>query len=168
MIKFKLFGLGSGEKAAVAGSPTAATPETASVVDKPQTNVSSKRVLVVDDDPIFLRITATKLRSAGFEVMTARETSEAIAALRTQSADAVLMDITFQPDVYNGNMGSWDGFQLMSWLRRNPAAKVARFIMVSNSAAASDRQRARQLGAVAYFQKPLDYERLFAVVNADN
>jgi len=125
-------------------------------------------VLVVDDDPVFLRVTASKLQSAGFQVMTAKESSEAIAALGEQSADAVLMDITFQPDVCNGGMGSWDGFQLMTWLRGNPAARGARFIMVSNSNSASDRQRAQQLGAVAYFQKPLDYDGLFAAVNAGN
>jgi CheY-like chemotaxis protein len=79
---------------------------------------------------------------------------EAIAAWRA-TGDAVLMDINFEPDVCNGGMGSWDGFQLMTWLRGSPAAKGARFIMVSNSDSASDRQRAHKLGAVAYFQKPL-------------
>jgi CheY-like chemotaxis protein len=101
-------------------------------------------------------------------VRTATESSEAIAALGEQPADAVLMDIEFQPDVCNGGMGSWDGFQLMTWLRGNPAAKGARFIMVSNSGSPADRQRAQQLGVVAYFQKPLDHVQLFAAVNSAN
>jgi CheY-like chemotaxis protein len=168
MIKFKLFGFGSNEQTTPVLSPVPVPPEAASALDGNQTNLSGKRVLIVDDDPVFLRVTARKLESAGFQVRTAKESSEAIAALGEGPADAVLMDITFQPDVCNGGMGSWDGFQLMSWLRGNPAARGARFIMVSNSDAASDRQRAQQLGAVAYFQKPLDYDGLFAVVNAGN
>jgi DNA-binding response OmpR family regulator len=168
MIKFKLFGFGSGETAKPAISPGAAVPGASSRIEGTQTNVQGKRVLIVDDDPVFLKATAMKLQSAGFLVRTAKESAEAIAALSDQPADAVLLDITFQPDVCNGGMGSWDGFQIMTWLRGNPAAKGARFIMVSSSDSAADRQRAQKLGAVAYFQKPLDHDRLLAAVNAEN
>ncbi len=168
MIKFKFFGFGNTEASKPAPSSGAAAQEGPTSLDATQTNVQGKRVLIVDDDPIFLKATAMKLQSAGFQVRTATESSEAIAALGEQPADAVLMDIEFQPDVCNGGMGSWDGFQLMTWLRGNPSAKGARFIMVSNSDSAADRQRAKQLGAVAYFQKPLDLDRLLATVNAGN
>ena len=169
MIKFKLFGFGSSEKTRPAPPPpAAAVPAAPSNTEGTPANVQGKRVLIVDDDPVFLTATATKLQTAGFQVRTAREGSEAIAALGEQPADAILMDITFEPDVCNGGMGSWDGFQIMTWLRGNPAAKGARFIMVSNSDSAADRQRAQALGAVAYFQKPVDYAQLLAAVNAGN
>ena len=168
MIKFKFFGFGNSKETTPAPSPGSDVQETSSSSDGTQTNVQGKRVLIVDDDPVFLKATEMKLRSAGFQVRTAAEGSEAIAALGEQPADAILMDITFQPDVCNGGMGSWDGFQIMTWLRGNPAAKGARFIMVSNSDSAADRQRAKQLGAVAYFQKPLDHDRLLAAVNGAN
>ena len=168
MIKFKFFGFDNTEAPKPAPAPGAAVQEASSSLDGTQTNVQGKRVLIVDDDPVFLRATAMKLQSAGFQVRTATESSEAIAALGEQPADAVLMDLNFQPDVCNGGMGSWDGFQLISWLRGNPAARGARFIVVSNSDSAADRQRAKQLGAVAYFQKPLDLARLLAVVNGTN
>jgi CheY-like chemotaxis protein len=168
MIKFKFFGFSNSEEPKAAPSPEATVQETTASLDGTQTNVQGKRLLIVDDDPVFLKATAMKMQSAGFHVRTATEGSEAIAALGEQPADAILMDITFQPDVCNGGMGSWDGFQIMAWLRGNPAAKGARFIMVSNSDSAADRQRAQQLGAVAYFQKPLDHDRLLAAVNAGN
>jgi two-component system, chemotaxis family, sensor histidine kinase and response regulator PixL len=168
MIKFKLFGFDSSEKTTPAPPPEAAMQQDSPSLDGTQANVEGKRVLIVDDDLVFLTATRTKLQSAGFQVRTAREASEAIAALGEQPVDAILMDIAFQPDVCNGGMGSWDGFQIMSWLRGSPSAKGARFIMVSNSGSASDRQRALQLGAVAYFQKPLDHDQLLAVVNGAN
>ena len=168
MIKFKWFGYGSSEKTASTPSPEASPQEALSPADGAQTNSEGKRVLIVDDDPVFLTATAMRLRSAGCQVRSATEGSEAIAALGEEPADAVLMDITFQPDVCNGGMGSWDGFQIMTWLRGNPSAKGARFIMVSNSDSAADRQRAQALGAVAYFQKPVDYAQLLAAVNAGN
>ena len=169
MIKFKVFGFGSGEETTPASpAPKAAVPAAPADTEATQANVEGKRVLIVDDDPVFLKATAMKLQSAGLQVSTATEGSEAIAALSEQPADAVVMDINFQPDVCNGGMGSWDGFQLMSWLRGNPAVTGARFIVVSNSDSAADRQRAQQLGAVAYFQKPLDHDRLLAAVNGAN
>ncbi len=169
MIKFKVFGFGRSEKTTPGSPPPeAAVPAAPSDTEGTQANVQGKRVLIVDDDLVFLTATTMKLQTAGFQVRTAREGSEAIAALGEHPADVVLMDIAFQPDVCNGGMGSWDGFQIMSWLRGNPATRGARFIMVSNSDSAADRQRALQLGAVAYFQKPVDHDRLLAALNGAN
>lgn len=165
MIKFKLFGFN--KESEEAGRPAEAEGASASVsFGVGQNNPHGKRVLIVDDDAIFLRATAMKLQAAGLQVATARESSEAIAALSENPADAVLMDIEFPPDVCNGGMGSWDGFQLMNWLRGLPTARGARFIMVSNSDSPERRKRAKDQGAVGYFTKPLNHEQLFAAVNA--
>jgi len=166
MVKFKVFGFGNNVETAPVLSPEAAPQEVPAVLNGPETNLDGKRVLIVDDDRIFLKATAAKLQAAGFQVRTAKEGSEAIAALGESPADVILMDISFPADVCNGGMGSWDGFQITSWLRGLPSTKGARFIIVSNSDSTSNRQQAQQLGAVAYFQKPLDLDRLLAVVNA--
>ncbi len=168
MIKFKCFGFGGNEETTTTALPEAPPPEMAPLPEDNQINAGGKRVLIVDDDPVFLTATRVKLQSAGLRVKTAKESSEAIAALGEEPVDAILMDITFQPDVCYGGMGSWDGFQIMAWLRGSPAAKGARFIIVSNSDSEADRRRAQALGAVAYFQKPLDFERLLATVDAEN
>lgn len=168
MIKFKWFGFDSNEKTAPTLSANTAAAEAPPAEVEASVDPEGKRVLIVDDDPVFLMATAMKLRSAGFQVRTAREGAEAIAAVGEEPADTVLMDIGFEPDVCNGGMGSWDGFQITTWLRGNPGARGARFIMVSNSDSPADRQRAQQIGAVAYFQKPVDHDRLIAAVNAEN
>ncbi len=168
MIKFKLFGSRNRQTAPPIPQPDPAMPEAGPSMNDAQADIEGTRVLLVDDDPVFLKATATQLRAAGFHVRTATESAEAIAALREQPADAVLLDIAFPLDACNGGMASWDGFQLMTWLRGHPSAKGARFIMVSNSGSPDDRQRAEQLGVVAYLQKPLDHTRLFAAMNAEN
>jgi CheY-like chemotaxis protein len=161
MIKFNWFG--SGRSAETMPAPLAVAVA-AAVQQAPQ----GKRVLIVDDDPVFLQGTAAKLQSAGLQVRTVRESPEALGALAEQPVDAVLIDINLEPDVCSGGMGSLDGFQLLTWMRGHPAAKGARFIMVSGSDAESDRQRAQKNGAVAYFQKPVDHDRLLAAVNAES
>jgi CheY-like chemotaxis protein len=167
MIKFKMFGFGSSKEIPPAASP-AESQISPSVSANNQMSPQGKRVLVVDDDPVFLKATAMKLEASGFRVSTAKESSEAIAALGEQPADAILLDITFQPDVCNGGMGSWDGFQLMTWLRGSPSAKGARFIMVSDSDSPSDRERAQKMGVAGYFHKPVDFARLISIVNTGN
>ena len=132
------------------------------------TNPSGKRVLIVDDDAVFVQATSIMLRAAGFQIRAAQDSSAAIEALRDNPVDAVLMDITFPPDVCNGGMGSWDGFQLMNWLRSLPTTRGARFIMVSNSDSPEYRSRAAKFGAVAYLRKPLHDEQLLAAMNPAN
>ena len=130
-----------------------------------ETISNGKTVLVVDDDPVFRRATGIKLHFSGFEVRTATENSEAIAALGREPIDAVIMDIQFPVDACNGGMGSWDGLQIMQWIRGLPGGDGVRFVIVSNSDSAAYRVRAQELGAVAFLRKPLDYEQLVEVLN---
>jgi two-component system chemotaxis response regulator CheY len=133
--------------------------------EPPPADPNAQRILIVDDDAVFVKATWMKLRSAGFNVMVARDSSEAIAALSEYPTDVVLMDVNFPPDVSHGGMGSWDGFQLMYWLRGLATAKAPRFIFVSNSDSPAFRAQAQRLGAVAYFRKPVSNEDLLTALN---
>lgn len=167
MIKFRSFGF-SRSAEPVRDLPTETAPAALPTPTTTEHNPNGKKILIVDDDRFYLRATQTKLRAAGFSVRTACDGSEAIAALGDNPADVILLDINFQPDVCHGGLGSWDGFQIMTWLRGNPSARGARFIMVSSSDTLAERERARKLGAVAYLQKPVDPAQLISLVNAEN
>ncbi len=81
MIKFRLFGFGESQETATPPSAEVENQQAPSSGGGTPGQPGGKRVLIVDDDPVFLRATAMKLQSAGFQVMTAKEGSEAIAAL---------------------------------------------------------------------------------------
>ncbi len=165
-MKIELFGVRvQVDSAAVSAPEGQANGVQPSATPTPATALG-KRVLIVDDDPVFLEATAMKLAAAGFQVVTAKESSEAIAALGQEPADAILLDIVFPAGTADGNMGAWDGFQLMYWLRGLPSTKGARFIIVSATDSPANRQRAQQLGAAAYFQKPVDHDKLIAAIEA--
>jgi CheY-like chemotaxis protein len=143
--------------------PGAPTSEVfASTEAKP---LSGKRFLVVDDDPVFRVSTANKLKRAGGEVWTAKEGAEAIASMRERKVDAVVMDINFPVDVFNGGVGSFDGMQLVQWLRQLPCCSGTRFIVVSASDSPAKRLQAQQVGATAFLPKPLNQDQLLAVVS---
>jgi len=51
------------------------------------------KVLVVDDDPDFVNIARTILQSQNYEVVTAANGEQALAAMRKEKPDLVLLDI---------------------------------------------------------------------------
>ena len=51
------------------------------------------KILVVDDDPDFVNLTRTILKSRNYEVVTAADGEKALAAMRKEKPDLVLLDI---------------------------------------------------------------------------
>ena len=67
------------------------------------------RVLVVDDDPTILQISALVFREHGYEVRTAADGFEALVELRRSMPDVIVSDLT---------MPNMNGFELLSVVRR--------------------------------------------------
>ena len=123
-----------------------------------------KKILVVDDDPIILMTMSLKLKSWGFEVATAVDASTAIGAVRDERPDLVLLDLSFPPDVPNGGRVTWDGFQIMSWLRGMDEASLLPFIIITGGEPALFEERALASGAVAFFHKPIQHDDLLRMI----
>jgi len=60
---------------------------------------SQKKILVVDDNKVILKTISLKLQGAGFQIITALDGSEAVAAARKETPDLILLDINFPPAV---------------------------------------------------------------------
>ena len=132
-------------------------PETA--VNRPR-----KRILVVDDDLVILKTVSTKLTAQGFEVLTAVDGSEAVSTARKEKPDLILLDISFPPDVGFGGGVPWDGFLIMSWIRRMDEAKHIPVIMIAGGDPVKLEKQSLSAGAVAFFGKPIDHDRLVEVI----
>ena len=130
--------------------------------DKPAPT-SQKKILVVDDNEIILKTTSMKLQSAGYQVFTALDGSEGVAAVRRVKPDLVLLDITFPPDASGM---SWDGFRIMDWLHRVDETKKIPIIVISGVVEEKNKQRAAAAGAVAFFPKPVNFDEMIKVIRA--
>ena len=130
--------------------------------DKPAPT-SQKKILVVDDNEIILKTTSMKLQSAGYEVFTALDGSEGVAAVRREKPDLVLLDITFPPDISGV---SWDGFRIMDWLHRVDETQKIPIIVISGVVEEKNKQRATGAGAVAFFPKPVNFDEMIKVIRA--
>ena len=130
------------------------------------TNPSEKpvrKILVVDDNEIIIKTISLKLQGAGYQVITAMDGAEAVAAARKENPDLILLDISFPPDVTSVQ---WDGFRIMEWFHRLDAAKRIPVIIITGSEDLKTKERANSSGAVAYLQKPLEHDQLLKVVRA--
>lgn len=63
----------------------------------------SKRILVIDDDRIFLKIVEHDLTKNGFSVMTAQSAEEGVLLARTDNPDLILLDI-HMPNIEGGEV----------------------------------------------------------------
>jgi two-component system, OmpR family, KDP operon response regulator KdpE len=126
--------------------------------------MNCKKILIVDDSAIILRALSMKLKSSGYDVLTAADGSEAVAAARQQKPDLILLDLSFPPDVGHGGGVPWDGFLIMDWIRRFEEAKNIPVIVITGGDPAKYKERALASGAVSYFQKPVDNDKLLAMI----
>jgi two-component system chemotaxis response regulator CheY len=145
--------------------PRPAQPSPASgagnrIVDTPAGPVSQKKILVVDDDAVIRKTACAKLKSNGYQVFTATDASEAVAAVRRHHPDLILLDICFPPDV----SVDWDGLKIMTWLRQMSPAKTTPIIIVSGGEPEKYKERCLAAGAAAFFLKPVSYEDLLPLI----
>jgi len=122
-----------------------------------------KRILVVDDNDVIVKTISVKLKSAGFQVFTALEGAEAVAMVRKQKPDLIVLDISFPPDVAGV---PWDGFRIMDWLHRVDDSKKIPIIVITGGTGDRDKEQAMAAGAVGFLSKPLDHDELLKLVRA--
>ena len=124
-------------------------------------SATKKKILIVDDDGVVTTSLSIKLKASGYEVFKAPDGSTAVNLVRTQRPDVILLDINFPPEFM---AVTWDGFQIMEWLRRlEEGANTPIFIITSGD---PDKyvSRARDLGAAAFFRKPIMHEQLITAL----
>lgn len=63
----------------------------------------SKKILVVDDDKVFIKLAENDLTKEGFTVITGQSGKQAISLARTQNPDLILLDINM-PDISGGEV----------------------------------------------------------------
>lgn len=103
-----------------------------------------KKILIVEDDKALSKALSLKLGKAGFEVQTAFDGAEAIAALSTFLPDIILLDLV---------MPVKDGFSVLEDLQGMPQYKQIPVIITSNLSQVEDLERGMQLGAKDYLIK---------------
>jgi CheY-like chemotaxis protein len=112
-------------------------------------------VLLVDDNEDAAVLLADSLRALGHEVVVALDGAAALHAVRTFRPDVALLDI---------GLPVMDGFELAERLRGEPGLREMTIIAITGYAQQVDRRRTAEKGFDEHLAKPIDVNRVDAIV----
>jgi len=104
-------------------------------------------VLVVEDDVHSARIATSALEHAGFRCRHVINAQDALAALKQERPDLVVMDF---------NLPGLDGLQLTRWIKEDDLTRDIPVLAVTAYAMQGDDEIARETGCSGYIAKPYD------------
>ena len=127
---------------------------------KPKSRVYSnerKHILVVDDDPIMLKMVKEQLRDA-YDVATAISGKIAMKFLERKMTDLILLDY---------EMPDESGPDVLEKLRENDSTKDIPVVFLTGVSDKSKIQEAIALKPQGYLLKPIDHDKLMATINSN-
>lgn len=124
------------------------------VVTTPRTGDRKPRILVVDDEANIRELLTQEFTEAGYAVTTAANGRDAVAEVRRQRPDLVVLDVM---------MPEMNGFDVAAVLRNDPQTLDIPIVILS---IVQDRERGFRLGVDRYLTKPIDTDLLFREVGA--
>lgn len=110
-------------------------------------------VLIVDDIEKLSRNLARNFRDLGYEALTATNSDTAIRLIEEHPIQVVLLDVT---------LGGESGLDLLE--RLQTLAPELSVVMITGYATVQSAVQAMKLGALDFVEKPLDFDRLAALV----
>jgi CheY-like chemotaxis protein len=111
----------------------------------------AKTILIVEDDPMSLKLTKDLLKIAGYQTIQAIDGAQGIEMAKSKKPDLILMDI-MMPKV--------DGYTACGAIKSDALTKNIPIIMVSALGFELNKHLAERMGASGYITKPIDHNEL--------
>ncbi len=115
--------------------------------------MDKKRILVIDDEPDFLKLIKIRLEANNFDVITALGGKEGLGKIKSDQPDAVLLDIL---------MPEMDGIEALKAIRQEDKTLPVFMITVFSANDRFDQERfkvAKSLGATGFIFKTKDLDK---------
>lgn len=112
-------------------------------------------ILVVEDNPVNMRLVRLILRTQGYTVCEATTGPEAIHLLHKERPHLILLDM---------QLPGMDGFTLAAKLKADPRTAAIPLVAVTALAMKGDGERVLASGCDAYLPKPIDDKELIEVI----
>ena len=115
----------------------------------------SKRILLVEDDPINIKfIQAVLVKKGGYEVLVSEEVDEILRLAREANLLAVIMDVSLSRSSYEGQ--KVDGIFITKLLKQDEITRHIPVLLATAHAMFGDREKYLELtGAEGYIAKPI-------------
>lgn len=117
--------------------------------------MSSVKVMVIDDSKTIRRTAESLLKKEGCQVVTATDGFEALAKIADEKPDIIFVDIM---------MPRLDGYQTCALIKNNQVFKQTPVVMLSSKDGLFDRARGRIVGSDQYVTKPFTKDQLLSAI----
>ncbi|MGH7852826.1 MAG: response regulator [Candidatus Binatia bacterium] len=117
--------------------------------------MTDRAILIVDDNPVNLKLIRILLAGEGYDVHTAGDAEEALRVLQNLRPRLILMDIQL-PGI--------DGLELTRQLKANPLTCDIRILGLTAYAMKGDEAKIMAAGCDGYIAKPIDTRTLSEVI----
>lgn len=114
-------------------------------------------MLVVDDDPLVVKLLQMNLEMEGYTVITAADGQAGLLRIQDDRPDLVVCDVM---------MPRMDGLEVTRRAKADPATADIPIILLSAKTSATDITAGKDAGADEYMTKPFDHLKLFSRVAA--
>lgn len=118
-------------------------------------NGTGKRILIVEDNDLNLKLFRDLLNANGYETIETREGREAISLTRSMRPDLILMDIQL-PEI--------SGLEVTERIKADEAVRHIPIIAVTAFAMRDDEEKILRAGCEAYISKPISIGDFLAAV----
>jgi two-component system, cell cycle response regulator len=118
-------------------------------------NGCGHRILIVDDEPLNVKLTGARLASKGYRILSAADGKEALELVRKHRPDLILLDIM---------MPGMDGYEVTETLKQDPEHCDIPIILVTALDGEDDKRKGLEAGADEFLNKPVNYTELEARV----
>ncbi|THF60527.1 response regulator transcription factor [Pseudothauera rhizosphaerae] len=117
----------------------------------------TKKILIVDDEQNIVISLEFLMKREGYEVSIAGDGEEAVARIRREEPDLVLLDVM---------MPRKSGFEVCQEIKSDPALKAVRILMLTAKGRDTEVAKGLAMGADAYMTKPFSTKELVEKVRA--
>lgn len=118
-------------------------------------NHKPKQILLVDDDPLIIRLLKDPLEKAGYQVKVATHGLEALQTVKERRPDLIILDIL---------MPMLDGFKTARLLKFDKRFKDIPIIVLTSRNTEGERRMGEQVGANEFLLKPFRLPQVLEVV----
>ncbi|MDI6751732.1 MAG: response regulator [bacterium] len=118
--------------------------------------MEKKKILIIDDDPAFLKITRDEFdEQGGFEVITAMNGDDGKKRAEEEKPDLIVLDIIL-PSRSGEMENREEGIRVLDDLKANPETKDIKIIIVTCRIDYMEVKRKAESMEIPFFRKPLD------------
>ncbi|MCJ7812341.1 response regulator [bacterium] len=118
-------------------------------------DINTKRILIIDDDPSYLRMMQSKLEKAGFLILTAYDGLVGLSLARKEKPDLILLDLI---------LPGMDGHKVCRLIKFDQQIQHIPVLMVTSRDLDEDADLAKKCGAAGFVVKTTRFEVTLDVI----